>query len=414
MQKEAHAIPSDTHWKRNLYAVFASQFIVLLGFNFVTPFMPLLVKSLGNFTDQQAALLGGLASGAPGIAMFFTAPLWGILADRWGRKPMVLRAQFGSSLIMVLIGFATSVPCIIALRFIQGTFSGTVSAAAALVAGSTPRNRLPFAMGLLMLASFSAQSAGPIFGGLMSDTFGYHTTFLASAALMLIGAFVILFLVQENFKRRGKTQATTLADVWRLATSKQQLPLLAALFAVNAGPQIVLPVIPLLCGKLETGGRPATTAGLAFCLMGVTAALSSLAAGRMGERLNLKKLLVISCMCTGLLYLPPIWAATVTQLIIFIAITGLSNGGSLTSSNALVGLSASSTQQGVAYGIAQSANSLGYGLGPLIGGGLGNMLGLRPVFAIASGLYIIVGLLSSKFLKIQEKAQPQPVNLPTR
>ena len=132
--------------------------------------------------------------------------------------------------------------------------------------------------------------------------------------------------------------------------------------------------------------------------MGMVAAIAALVTGRLGEHISLIKMLVIASLGTGLLYLPPMWARTVTQLIIFIALTGLFTGGLMTSSNALVGLSAPRDQQGIAYGLASSAQSLGRGLGPLIGGSLAPLIGLRPVFGVAGGFFMLTGIAVSKFL----------------
>src|SRR3972149_3344332 len=96
-------------WKRNLYAIFVAELVVLTGFSFANPFMPLFIQELGNFTNEQAAFWGGIASGASGIAMFFSAPLWGIIADRWGRKPMVLRAIFGGSAVLALMSLSPNI-----------------------------------------------------------------------------------------------------------------------------------------------------------------------------------------------------------------------------------------------------------------------------------------------------------------
>jgi len=93
---------------------------VIMGFSFVNPFMPLFIQELGNFTNQQAAFWAGIATSVSGIAMFFSAPIWGIVADRWGRKPMVLRAMFGAGTVLALIGLAPDIYYVIALRFAQG------------------------------------------------------------------------------------------------------------------------------------------------------------------------------------------------------------------------------------------------------------------------------------------------------
>ena len=374
-----------------------------MGFSFVTPFMPLFIQELGAFTTQQAAFWAGMATSATGIAMFFSAPLWGIVADRWGRKPMVLRAMFGAGVVLALVGLAPNIYYVVALRFTQGLLSGTVAAASALVAASTPRNKMPFAMGLLMVAVFGGQSFGPLAGGFIADSVGYKAAFFITGGLLFSGGLIVLFFVKEKFERPAKGQSASLSSLLRLAKSREMLPLLLALCALHAGPQMITPILSLFIRELDPEGMAATASGLAFCFMGVVAAISAVIAGRLGEHITLKKILVISCLGTGLLCLPPMWAQTVTQLIIFIALTGLFAGGLMTSSNALIGLSVPRSQQGIAYGVAQSAHSLGNGLGPLIGGSLAPLMGLRPVFGVAGGLFMLIGVAVGKLLPGSQK-----------
>lgn len=385
-------------WRKNLYAMLVAQFAVVMGFGFVTPFMSLFVQELGNFTNREAAFWAGIATGASGVAMFFSAPLWGIAADRWGRKPMVLRAMVAAAATMALIGLAPNILCVVVLRFTQGLLCGTMAAASALVTALTPRDKMPFAMGLLMAAFFSGATFGPLFGGVMADIVGYRATFFITGAVVLLGGLVVLFFVKERFERPVRGQSFSLGNVWHLATSKKMFPLLAALSALHGGPQMISPIIPLCIRELNPEVMAATASGLAFCLIGLLAAMSAVVAGRLGRHITLKRMLVFSCLATGFLYLPPIWAGTVAQLVVFIGLTGLLKGGLMTSSNTLVGLSVPLSHQGIAYGVAQSASSLGNGLGPLIGGSLASLLGLRPVFGIAGALFMLVGLLVVKLL----------------
>jgi len=369
-----------------------------MGFSFVSPFMPLFIQELGTFTNQQAAFWAGIAISASSIAVFFSAPIWGIVADRWGRKPMVLRAMFGSAVVLGITGLAPNIYYVIALRFALGLLSGTVAAASALVASLTPRNKMPFAMGLLMVAVFGGTSCGPLVGGFMADIAGYKAAFFITGGLLFSGGLIVLLFVKEEFERPAKGQSASLSSLLRLAKSREMLPLLLALCALQAGPQMITPIISLFIRELDPAGMAATASGLAFCFMGVLAAISAVIAGRLGRHISLKKILVISCLGTGLLYLPPMLARTVTQLIIFIALTGLLKGGLMTSSNALVGLSVHRSQQGIAYGIATSAQALGSGLGPLIGGSLAPLIGLRSVFGVAGGFFMLTGIAVSKLL----------------
>jgi MFS family permease len=175
---------------------------------------------------------------------------------------------------------------------------------------------------------------------------------------------------------------------------------------------MITPIISLFIRELNPEGMTATASGLAFGLMGVAAAISALVTSRLGGHISLKKMLIIACLGIGLLHLPPMWARTATQLIIFTALTGLFKGGLLTSSNALVGLSVPRDQQGIAYGLASSAKALGNGLGPLIGGSLAPLMGLRPVFGVTGGFFMLTGIAISKLLARVNLEKPSSQKVP--
>jgi len=385
-------------WRKNLYAIFVAQFFVIMGFNFVNPFLPLFIQQLGGYANEDAAFWAGMSQAGLGIALFLSGPVWGIIADRWGRKSMVLRAQFCSAFILAGLGLAPNVYWVFALRMLQGLFSGTMTAAQAMVAGGTPRDKMPFAMGLLMVAAFSGTTLGPLLGGVLADAFGYKTTFYITGFLLFLGGIIVLLFTKEDFKRPAAEGVPSLRSLIRLAMSRQMLPLLMTLCALQLGPQMINPVIPVFIREIDPEVMTATISGLTFGLMGVTAAISSIVAARIGDKISLKTILVFSCLGTGLLYLPPVWAGTVAQIIIFIALTGFLKGGLMASSSALVGLSAGRSQQGIAYGVAQSANALGIGIGPLLGGILAPLVGLRAVFGVAGGIFMLIGVFVLKLL----------------
>ncbi len=389
---------TDISWRKNLYTIFLAQLIAVMGTHFVIPFMPLLVQSLGNFNNREAALWAGIATGISGITMFFSAPLWGIVADRYGREPMVLRSLFGTALIVVLYGFAPNIYVLLLLRFFNGILSGILSTPLAMVSTTTPKEKIPFAMGLIAVAYFGGTTTGPLIGGTMADRFGFRDTFFITAVILFIGGLMVLFFTREKFVRPEKAQSASLGSVWRLAFSKQMLPIIMVEFSLQASPQMLAPIIPLVVKELNPGAAAATNAGLALGFMGVISGIASLVTGRLSGHVSLKKILVFSCLAGALLYLPPIWAGTVVQLIVFVALTGVPKGGLITSASAIVGTSMAQSQQGMAYGIAQSAKSLGGGIGPLLGGSLGRLIGLRPVFAVAAGLFALSSVLVSKQL----------------
>jgi DHA1 family multidrug resistance protein-like MFS transporter len=401
------------NWRRNLYVMLVAEFAVVMAFNFPSPFMPLFIQSLGSFTGDQTAFWAGIAAGSSGLAMFLTAPLWGIAADRWGRKPMVIRAMLGGALLTALIGLSPNIYYLVAMRFAQGVFTGTIAAASALIAAMAPRNRLAFAMGMLMMAIYGGSTLGPLIGGLLADTFGYRTAFYITAGVLLAAGIAVVILVKESFQRPPAGEFDSLSSLLALARSKEMLPALLVMCALSAGPNIVAVMCPLLFRQLDPAGMVATISGVALALMGVVASVSSYIAGRLSGRFTVTSMMVFCCLGTVALYLPPIWASTATQLTIFIAMTELLKGGLLTSSNALVGLSVSRSRQGIAFGLAQSAQAVGWGLGPALAGSLAAVIGVRYIFGIGAAIYLVVGIIIARMLRsapkpTAEPASPQP------
>jgi MFS transporter, DHA1 family, multidrug resistance protein len=388
-------------WKKNLYIIAAAESIALIGFSLFNPFMPLFLQDLGDLSSSQAAFWAGIATGGSGVAMFLSSPVWGVIADRWGRKPMLLRAQLGGAVLIGLFILAPNVYIFVFLRALQGVLTGTIAAAAALVATTTPRDKLPFSMSVLMGAVFGGLTLGPLVGGLLADRLGFHITFGVTSGLLLIGGLITLFFARENFRPPKAGERTSLKDMLNLAFSRKVFPLLLVIAALNLGPQTVSPVLALLIGEVSKGASAASAAGTAMALSGIITAFSALVAGRISGKVTIRKILVVCCLGTSLFYLPPIWASTVAQLIVAIGLTGLFAGGIITASNSLVGLSVPVSLQGIAYGLSQSANALGTGLGPFIGGGLAPLIGLRPIFAVTAGIFLAVGLLAMKLIPDQ-------------
>ena len=330
--------------------------------------------------------------------MFFISPVWGILADRFGRKAMVMRAMFGGAVILSLMSLAPNVYLIVILRCLQGFVTGSVAAMTALASGTVPRNKMPFAMGVIMLAVFLGQSLGPLAGGFIAGRWGYHATFYASGAFLLIAGLIVLLLVKEHFEPLPRPRGGTVRAMFKLAISPELLPLLVVLSIISLGQGTIGPIISLRVEGIVGVDRAPAVSGLIFSLMGLTAAVASVVSGRLAQRLSLPRILVICCLAIGLAYVPSTWAKSAALFGFFLILAGLFRGGLSTSSNAMVGLSVAEGQQGLAYGLSQSASSLGGAFGPIIGGGLANAFGLPPVFLVSGAVYLIVAVVAARWL----------------
>jgi MFS transporter, DHA1 family, multidrug resistance protein len=162
--------------------------------------MPFYIKELGASSTDQAVLWSGLVLAGGAGVMAVVAPIWGLLADRHGRKPMVLRAMFAAMVTVGLMGLATEPWQLVALRMVEGAFTGTVAASTALVASSAPKERLGFALGMIQTAVIAGASIGPFLGGISADLVGYRSTFYLSAAVLGSAGLIVLLLVHEQFR----------------------------------------------------------------------------------------------------------------------------------------------------------------------------------------------------------------------
>jgi DHA1 family multidrug resistance protein-like MFS transporter len=105
----------NPHWQRTLYILFVAQLFTAVGFSSMFPFLPLYVQELGSSTGTSLELLTGLVFSGQAFAMMLVAPVWGTLADRYGRKLMVERAMFGGTIILLLMAFSRSAEQLVVL-----------------------------------------------------------------------------------------------------------------------------------------------------------------------------------------------------------------------------------------------------------------------------------------------------------
>ena len=185
-------------WQRNLYVIWVAELVAIAGFTVVIPFLPYYVQELGVTDPEQVAIWSGLVFTSHGITMAILSPLWGSLADRYGRKLMVQRAMFGGAVVLGAMGFVRNVQQLVILRALQGGLTGTIPAATTLVASSVPRRKSGYALGLLQMAIYSGASVGPLLGGLVADAFGYRAAFWVTAALLFTAGLSVFFLVEER------------------------------------------------------------------------------------------------------------------------------------------------------------------------------------------------------------------------
>jgi DHA1 family multidrug resistance protein-like MFS transporter len=398
-------------WKKTLYIVWLTQFIAITGGGLVFPFLPLYIRELGVEDTGQTALYAGLSNMTFGLAMFIFSPVWGALADRYGRKKMLLRAYIAATIIMTLPAFLTNVWQFLVVRAFQGAFTGTVPAAASLVAATTPPEHVAYSMGLLQVALSIAGTLGPLIGGLLADAVGLKNSFIVCGAAFGVGGLLLLFGVKEDFKPpevvRGPWEGFV-HDVKEAASSRDVMTMVGLLFLINGARGFAQPIIPLFVDLIDPTGGGIKESGYVFAALAVTSIFAALAVGHLGTRFGPKKLLVITLAGTGLAYLPVSAAGSIAVLIFLMAIVGLFSGGSAPAANALLSIAAPPEKQGSAFGLAGSANALAMAIAPLLGGTVAATLGIRAVFVVLGVASLVISVLAAVLVK-ERPLRPEPL-----
>ena len=360
-------------WKINLYTVWFSQIISIMSFSFGFPFLPFYVQELGVVDPDKLKLYTGLLNTSAAITMAVMAPVWGLIADRWGKKLMLLRATFFASFIIAGMGLAMNVHQLIIMRLIQGIFTGTVTASAALVASGTPSNRLSYAMGFMSSSTFIGASIGPVIGGFVAEAAGYRTSFFIGGLLMMIDFFIVLFLVKEKkieeqpgnaIEDREKSKQASLASIF----TSLIIIMLFVLVILRMTRTVFAPYLPLFVQELLSGGGGAVKyTGIINGVTGLTTALSGLTISRLGDRCS-KMTLILLLFIAGVVCSIPL--AFSRNLWVFIVVYGLFffiMGGI---EPVVVSMTTEITppeRRGVLFGIQGLVGNIGWAISPMLG-----------------------------------------------
>src|SRR2546429_274039 len=176
-----------------------AEFTAIFGFSFAFPFLSIFLnKDLGVHTGTDLYLWTAASASASGIAMAVASPIWGMLGDRYGRKPMLIRSMLGGAITVGIIYFAQNPAELVVLRLLQGATSGTVAAATALVAAETPRSRVGWALGVVTSAVAHGSAIGAVIGGLAPEFLGIRLVFLARGVLLALSPIPVLWVVRAK------------------------------------------------------------------------------------------------------------------------------------------------------------------------------------------------------------------------
>ncbi len=394
-------------WRKNLYSLWLAQWIAIAGLSTVIPFLPLYLRELGVTGKEAVKIWSGLLFAAPFMVSVFLQPLWGIVGDRYGRKPMVVRAMLALALANFLMGFAQNPTQLLILRFFQGSLAGFVAPSLALLASCAPRERTGQALGTLQSSLVTGMIVGPLLGGILAHFMGYRPIFFWTAFSCLAGAIIVMRFVKEEFVRQEKEKRSGLREHFRQVFYSPELRgMLFLLILVQFSIQVVSPFLSLYVEYLKVSPEyVGLMTGVVFGVTGVTHAITAPLWGKRGDRIGYQKVLGVSLAGVAILTLPQAFVTHAYQLLILRAGLGVFVSGIIPTANTIVQRSTAERDRGGIYGIFQSGLLVGNMAGPLIGGVMSAFFGLRSIFLITTGIFCLALLWERKAMKPQPKGQ---------
>lgn len=398
-------------WKVNLISVWFGCFFTGLAISQILPFLPLYVSQLGVSSHEALSMWSGLTFSVTFLVSAIVSPMWGSLADRKGRKLMLLRASLGMAVAILLQAFATNVWQLFLLRALMGLTSGYIPNAMALVASQVPRERSGWALSTLSTAQISGVIGGPLMGGFLADHVGLRAVFFITAILLMVSFLVTLFLIKEGAR-------PTVSKAQRLSGKAvfASLPypgLMISLFVTTMVIQLcngsVGPILALFIKSMEPeSNNIAFLSGMIAAVPGVSALMSAPWLGKLGDRIGTARILMATLVVAVVLFFAMSFVTTPLQLGVLRFLLGFADGAMLPAVQTLLVKYSSDQVTGRIFGYNQSFMYLGNVAGPLIGASVSAMAGFRWVFAATA---VVVFLNIIQLAVILRRRRQQEANI---
>ena len=399
------------NWRRNLAALWLAEFTAILGFSFAFPFLPLFLhRELHIPSGSQLAFWTGISAGVTGFALALTSPIWGRLADRYGRKPMLVRAMVGGGISVGFMGLAQSALQLTVLRGIQGASSGTVAAATALVATETPTEHLAWALGILNSAISLGSAAGPAAGGLAANFVGLRAIFVGGGVLLLLAMIPVLIAVRESPRRVIRELTPSTLQVLRVArpgTIKALVVLMVAQGLLQTSYGAAQQLVVLRFVQLMSAHDAQSITGFTFAAAGIATALAAVTFSRLLRRSNYRTVVTTAAILLGLTLLGAAAGRTPAVIIVAFVLASFVTGSMIPAFGAMVGLEAPAIIQATIFGFSSSAVSVGFGFGPLLGGLIASAAGAQVGLIVAATLALLLAAIVG--VAAREPQPPRPI-----
>lgn len=380
-------------WKKNIFWLWFTQTLATMGMSGVMPFIPIYIRDVFGFADEGTRGFYVACFTFAGLfGLTASAPMWGVLGDRYGRKLMLLRAYLGLGLTIPLMLLAPNVWSLIAIRLFSSFFAGTVSAAQTLAVTSTPDEHHGLALGMLSAALWGGNMAGYFLGGIVVESIGYFWTFNGCGCLMMLSMFFSALFIREDFTppKRAAAAKKRRFDAWR-GLEPTIWVLCGIMFLIAVARRTDGPYLAMLVEIVNgTTKNAAHWTGIVSGISALGGILAGAVCGAVSDRFSPQKVavpLLLLAAAAGVVQ------ATATHIAVLAAARFLlffAAGGVEPVFLAKLAHLTKPERRGTIFGLNASLRNLGVLSATLLSGGVIMLVGTRGVFLIGALLFPLV------------------------
>ena len=379
-------------WKKNLFVLSIAVFIAGIAFSEIMPFLSLYINTLGNFSHQQLNFWSGIVYSGTSIVSAAVSPWWVRLADKKGRKPMILRAGIGMSVVIACMGLVQNVWQLLLLRMLQGVFAGFISNSNALVATETPKTNSGQALGTIASATTAGTLLGPLVGGALTSIFSYRITFMITGGLLLLCSILVLFFVHEDdFKPVTAKKLDKASGVIKSLRSPHLIfGLLLTTLIIQAANNSINPIVSLYVRQLLNGhGNVVFISGVIAALPGIATFLVASRFGALGDKIGTHKIIVAGFIAASIFFFLTAFVRNTVELGILRFLVGFSDACLFPQVQTMLTKNSPAAVTGRIFSWNQSAMYIGNIVGPLLGSFVSGMFNYSMVFIVTTVIVLI-------------------------
>lgn len=376
-------------WKRNLIVCWFGMFVTSVGMSQIAPVLPLYIKQLGVRDIALIEQFSGIAFGVTFIVSAVFSPIWGQAADRFGRKPMLLRASLGMSVVIFFMGFAQNVYQLIGLRLLLGVITGYSTACTTLIATQTDKEHAGWALGTLSTASIAGSLLGPMIGGYIGENLGLQNIFFITGLLMVIAFLTTVMFVKEQFDRQDK-KVLSAREVWKLIPDTNLIvTMFVTSFVLTLALYSIEPIITVYVTQLAgNSSHVALLSGMIFSASGLASILAAPQLGKISDRVGPQKVMLAALILAGAVFIPQAFVRNPWELMLLRFLLGLATAGLMPSVNTLIKRLTPDSLTGRVFGFSMAAQYMGIFAGSILGGQVAAYMGITCVFFVTSTLLL--------------------------